>query len=617
MSFAALSLVNPAALWGLLVLPALVAVHFFQRRARKVETCTLFLIEALVPESAGGRTWERFRGSRSFWLQILAALLVVWVWAEPRWPRADSRQTVVMVLDDGLAMRAVEDEARAAAAELMALAEGKAERTEWVVMGSDPRAPLHYRGEERARAEAALAEWRPVLGTHDYATALRGARGLAGTGGLVWFVTDREEKAPRDQAAVGVGRRLANVGFAGGAVERAAEGGLRWRAVLKNASDETQGRAWWIENASGAGERRRVEMPPDGVVELTGAWPEGAERVTLRLEADDFDADDALPLVKPEWKRLNARVEASGEMGDFFRRLLSGIEGVKLVSGEVGEVGNMLGLRVVEEDGAAVTSAGAAIILAKDGAEKNRGLSRAPVVAERHVLVDGLNWQGLLGPGAAGLVMNAGDEGLLWQADAPLAWLRAGAEGRRQLVLNLEWASGNAGRLAATVLLMRRYAEAVRDAQTGGYAANFDAGARVSLAEADVAAGAGWTLVKEDGGGRRAVDAVGLKVLRAPAQAGFFEVRRGEEILVRGAAQFADARQGDFRGASRFRREPLAAEAETARTRNTQGDPLAAMWLALAGAALIWSWWPGRAGEMNWPKKGAEGAKIQKGTVRI
>jgi hypothetical protein len=82
-----------------------VAVHFFQRRARRVETSTLFLIEALVSESEGGRTWERFRGSRSFWLQVLEALLVVWVWAEPRWPRADSRQTVVIVLDDALAER--------------------------------------------------------------------------------------------------------------------------------------------------------------------------------------------------------------------------------------------------------------------------------------------------------------------------------------------------------------------------------------------------------------------------------------------------------------------------------------------------------------------------------
>lgn len=597
MSFAGWSFANAAAWWGLLALPALVAVHFFQQRARRVETSTRFLLDALAPESAGGRTWERFRGSRSFWFQALAALLVVWVWVEPRRPRADSRQTVVIVLDDALAMQAVEGEARAVAAGLMAEAAGGAARTEWVVTGSDPRAPVRYRGPERARAEAALAAWRPTLGTHDYEAALRGARGLAGEGGRSWFVTDREEKAPRDQAAVGVGRPLANAGFAGGAVERAEGGGWRWRAVVKNASDEPLRRSWWIEAGELASERRVVELPPDGVLELTGGWPAGAERAVLRLEADGFGADDALPLVRPVAKRLRAEVTASGEAGEFFRRVLGGLEGV-----EVAAAGGGAGLRVVEEDGAATTSSGAAVVLAA-AAGKGKGLSRAPVVAERHALVEGLNWQGLLGPGAAGLAMAAGDKGLLWQADAPLAWLRAGTEGRRQLVLNLDWAAGNAGRLPATVLLARRYAEAVRDAQSGAYAANFDAGARVPLAEADLAAGGEWTLVTE-AEGRRAVEAAELAVLRAPTEAGFFEVRRGEEVLVRGAAQFADARQGDFRGAGRFRRDRPAGEAAAAAARNTQGDPLAAWWLALA-AALVASWWPGRTGGVG-PRKDTE-----------
>ena len=90
MTIGPLILANPAALWGLLALPALVAIHFLQQCARRVETSTRFLIDALAPESAGGRTWDRFIHSRTFWLQALAALLLVWVWTGPRWPRADS-----------------------------------------------------------------------------------------------------------------------------------------------------------------------------------------------------------------------------------------------------------------------------------------------------------------------------------------------------------------------------------------------------------------------------------------------------------------------------------------------------------------------------------------------
>lgn len=592
MNLGALSLGNPAAFWALLALPALVAVHFFQQRSRRVALSTRFLIESLSPESQGGRTWERFRASRSFWLQVLAILLVAWVLLEPRWPRPDSAQTVVIVLDDALAMQAAEAEAREAALRLMAEAANGAAKTEWIVMGSSPRAPLRYRGGELSRAKAAVMAWRPGLGTHDYATALRNGRALATStnAGVCWFVTDREEKAPPDQAAVGVGRPLANAGFAGGAVSRGPGGTWMWRAVVKNASGETQRRSWWIESETGASERRSLELPVDGVLELGGAWPEGAERATLRMEEDGFGADDRLPLMRPDSKRLRVFVGVGGETGLFFKRLLTQLEGVTEAASETAD------LRVLRANDAAVVPAGGAIMLPAARDEEAKTLSRAPVVAERHSLVAGLNWQGLLGPGPAGLAMEPDGEALLWQAEKPLAWLRAGAEGRRHLVLNIDWENGNAPRLPATVLLLRRYVESVRDAQPGAYAANFDAGSAVVLAEADLSmnAAAEWGMERMGGEGR-VVAHEELAVLRAPEEAGFFVVNRGDETLVRGAAQFADPRQGDFRAASTFRREPPAAETEMALARNTQGDPLANGWLAIACAALLGSWWLGRA----------------------
>jgi hypothetical protein len=614
------SLGNPVALWGLAGLAALVAVHFLQQRARRVALSTRFLIEALEPESRGGRTWERFRASRAFWLQVLALLALLWVLADPRWPRADSAQTVVLVLDDALAMQAVVEPARAAARRLMTEAEGQAVRTEWVILGSDPRAPRRYRGTERARAEAALAAWRPSLGTHDYAPALAAGRALAAEGGGVcWFLTDREAKVPPEQAALGVGRPLANAGFAGGEVRR--EGaGWTWRAVVKNSAGEAQRRVWWIEGPAGASARREVELLPDAVVELSGAWPAEAERATLRLASDGFEADDALPLVRPESKRLRARVALAGEPGEFFRKLLGGIDGVDLSAALSAALGAEL--RVGEEaagEAAGAGAAGAAIVLAAAGGEakETRALLRAPVVAERHALVDGLNWQGLLGPGPAGLASAPDDEVLLWQAERPLVWLRAGGPGRRALVLNLEWAEGNAGRLPATVLLVRRFVESTRDARPGPYRANFDANAAVPLAEADLAGEAvDWTIERE-GEPRRLLPPEERTVLRAPAEAGFFSVRRGDEVLVTGAARFADARQGDFRGAGEFRREPPAAEAEARRRRNTQTDPLAALWLALAGVALLASWWPGRAGRTEaWSQKARKPRTGRKHEVR-
>src|SRR5215218_6938180 len=90
---------NPAGLWLLLGVPAILAIHYLQQRAKVARTSTWFLIEKLAPDSARGRTWDRLRSSRALWLQLLAALLATWVLAEPRWVRAESSQTVVVILD--------------------------------------------------------------------------------------------------------------------------------------------------------------------------------------------------------------------------------------------------------------------------------------------------------------------------------------------------------------------------------------------------------------------------------------------------------------------------------------------------------------------------------------
>jgi hypothetical protein len=89
------------------------------------------------------------------------------------------------------------------------------------------------------------------------------------------------------------------------------------------------------------------------------------------------------------------------------------------------------------------------------------------------------------------------------------------------------------------------------------------------------------------------VPAAEIVVLRAPEEAGFFTVQRGETVLVRGAAQFADARQGDFRDADTFD-TGLPPESAAVLERNTRPDPLTTAWLALLGALLLGSWWPGR-----------------------
>lgn len=590
---------NVAGFWALLGVPMLVAVHCLQQRSRSEVVSTLFLLEALAPESRGGRTWDWLRTSRAFWLQVLAVLLATWVLAGPRWVRGESAQTVVLVLDSAVAMEAFRKEAVSAAEAKMTASAIRAARTEWVILTSDPRQPPLYRGGERAAASAALATWRPRLGTHDYEPVLRLARALIRGAGETWLITDSRAKVPPDQPAVGVGGAIANIGFAGATVTRD-EAGWIWRAILKNHTDAPQRREWWFEQNGARSAATVLELAAGALVELGGRFPEGATAVVLALAPDAFTADDRLPLTRPEPKRLTASVGIDGDEGRFFQKILKGVEGV-----QVGGTGAAM-LRVERMAPDEMPAEGAAILLARPArSPAERRLQNAPVVAERAALVADLNWQGLLGPGAAGLRRGPGDEPLLWQADAPLVWLRPGEAATRQLVLNFDWAAGNASRLPATVLLLRRFVESVRAAQPGFYADNFDAGARVPLAARDQAAGGEsvkLVFTPADGSAptTRVVPTAELAVLRAPGEAGSFSVSRGEVMLVRGAAQFADARQGDFRRSETFDtgRGP---EMKAAWERATRPDPLTSVWLVAMGGVLLASWWP--AGKSGGPVK--------------
>ncbi len=64
-----LSFLNPAALWALLGLPVVLAIHFLQRRSRRQTITTLFLLQQMHRESETGNRFERLRSSIPLWLQ--------------------------------------------------------------------------------------------------------------------------------------------------------------------------------------------------------------------------------------------------------------------------------------------------------------------------------------------------------------------------------------------------------------------------------------------------------------------------------------------------------------------------------------------------------------------
>ncbi|MCX6951396.1 MAG: BatA domain-containing protein, partial [Verrucomicrobia bacterium] len=468
---------NPAGWWALLGGPAILAIQFLQQRARVARTSPWFLIEKLAPDSARGRMWDRLRTSRTLWLQLAAVIVAAWVLSAPRWVRSESAQTVVVVLDASASMEAFRESAVAAAEEEMNAATGLASRTTWVVMTTNPRQPPLYRGVERTAASAALARWLPELGEHDLGPALRIAHGAAGAMGRTLLITDTRAKVPPGQRAAGVGRPIENVGFAGASVTR--EGGAyAWRALVKNHAATAQSRTWRIESPGGQSAEQSLTLAPGVLTEISARLPDGVESATVVLAADAFAADDRLPLVRPAPKPLVVQVDGTDAPAEFFRKIARDVEGVAVVS--AGAATTLRLARLAADEVAKEPHGG--IFWPPEDKRAQAPLMTEPVTPERDPLVASLNWQGWFGTGAYGFAPAPGDSPLLWQSRWQIVFLRPAPAGGRKLMLAFDWATSNAARLPATVLLARRFLEAERDAQRAPYAANFDCGATVALA---------------------------------------------------------------------------------------------------------------------------------------
>jgi hypothetical protein len=500
----------------------------------------------------------------------------------------------VIVLDRSASMTAFRSAALQAARHELRAADGLAAHTTWVIMTTDAREPVLYRGPDRVAADSALERWQPELGTHDLAPALRLAHALAGEAGRTLLVTDTRAKAPAGQRAVGVGRVVENVGFAGANYFR--EGGeLNWRAFVQNHTDAPQQRTWWIESTAGRTPPRELKLAPGALAELSGPFPAGIEQCTVVLEGDDFIADDRLPLVRPAAKPLALVVEGDDVAAKFFLKLAGAVDGVRFVAPSVAT----LRLARARADELNLEKRGGIFWPAADQ-RSSASIMSDPITAERHPLVAELNWQGWIGTGPHGYAATSEDTPLLWQGRWPIVFLRTTPTGARQLRLAFDWDLSNASRLPATVLLLRRFLETERDAQAAPYAANFDAGAPIELSGVSVEGDIAVAFQPAAGGEpqSRVLPAPERSRFGAPGGIGFFTVKRGDELLLRGATQFADARQGDFRNAATFFNDDPA-ERRTAMERLTQPDPAVKLWLVLLAGLALGSWWTRRGGAVN------------------
>ncbi|MBC7980988.1 MAG: BatA domain-containing protein, partial [Armatimonadetes bacterium] len=524
---------NPLGLLSLLGIPAVLAIHFLQRKSILLPVSTLFLLERTQREATSGRRFERLIPSIPLWMQLLAILLLAWFLSEPRFKKANSVQRVAIVLDSSASMTVFKQQVIATLSEQLPKLQGRASSMELTLLPSLPGADRLYAGNSSEELLKTLENFTPDAGLIDPSYTLRLARSIVSNDGLVIYLTDTPaEIVPYEARLISVGKPVTNVGFTGISFEEK-QGTLTWQAIIRNYSDTPAKRSWSLATSTGASTPRSFDIAAKSFLTIQAAYPLDAENVRLVLTPDDFTLDDTLPIIAPKPKALKLSTATSPAFKDLTDKLLRSLQSTQASSDAATS-----DLVITSYDPLDPILPGTnAILFVEDPTSVGKYL-KGGILSEAHPLMDGINWQALLVRETLQLPRLPTDRVLLWQEKRPLICLREAA-GKQILCFNFDLRLSNATQQPAFIVLLHRFAESIRAAKVAPESLNLETGQAILIATApdlpiQVAA--------SDPSGKKVAFSTPAQ---APSQPGFLTISQNKSPLLRAAIHFADTREAD------------------------------------------------------------------------
>ena len=583
------SFANLAGLWALLGIPTVILIHFLQRKAKLIPVSTLFLLEKTQREASSGRHFDRLTQSIPLWMQLLGVLLLTWLLLEPRYPLSRSTQRIAIVLDSSASMMVSKNRLIEQLSNELPQLKGFATDVEYTVLESTPGKQRLYAGKSTEELLASLEQWQPLAGVTDPTQSLRLARSLVSRDGIVLYATDTpSESLPFETVQLSVGKAIENVGFTGVSFETK-DGSLLWRATLQNYSDQEATRTWFVDSGKGTPpEPKTVTLPARSLVTLQSNFPKQAERIQLKLSNDEFPTDDTLRLIRPQPKQI--KIDAAPTLDTLSKKLLRAIEQLTLGTAVDADI------TLTAYDPLDPTPVlGNAIIFVNDGTQGGQYLAGG-IIAEKHPLLDGLNWQSLLIRETIALEIRPNDQTLLYQDKRPLILLRtlpATAErpACQQLLFNFDPRLSNIENQPALIVILLRFIEQVRAVKVALSQENLETSQPITLASKSTTPPTPVRLIEIDAAGQvlRSKEVDLNQPLSAPEIPGYFRYQQGEETLLEAATYFADTREADFRACAETNQ--LGDAQAAAIQAHSKGDPYWHLWLlGLIGVLLI-SWY--------------------------
>jgi Ca-activated chloride channel family protein len=299
------SLGAPAALWGLLVLPAVLLLYLLRARRQEVAVSSILLWQRAARDLRAQRPLRRLERSLLLALQLLVLALGVVALARPERP-LPAGGTLVVVVDTSASMQATDvPPSRFERARQLARAEIRRWSGPVAVVEAGPQARLRQEPAAAGQALEALDRLRPTDGAAamDQAVALALARLPGAGGGEVVVITDHAGPSLPGVRYHIVGTSDRNSGVVGIAAERLPGATA---VVVRVANARQDAVRVMLEVAVDGREvlRREVSVPP----RATAAVPlrvVGGRVLTARLATqDDLAVDDTAVAVLPSVLRV-------------------------------------------------------------------------------------------------------------------------------------------------------------------------------------------------------------------------------------------------------------------------------------------------------------------------
>ena len=600
-------------LFGFLSLPAIVALHLYQRRFPRMAVAGLHLWTGHVDSRDAGPKRDRLTITPSLLLELLAATLLTLVIAGPRLESTRSAQHLVIVLDDSASLATAPEgtSLRDVAVERVKtrIEELPADSVVTILLSGQRPTMLAGPATDPESATAKLTDWKPSQPQHDFQSAWDYAQQLASESGQMLFVTDRlpdrKSPAPKRMDVISVGKPADNIaltaarwsltpvpGENGGPVRGIVGRVFLWvhnfsisSAAISVRGADSGGNEVFSKPLTLAGQSgRKLDVPVPGGV--------GTLKIALKSDRDELAIDSKITMIEPEMRPVNVHLDLpkTPKAAQQIDKVLRLLPGVRFTAAENAHL-------LIQTGGTLPLSRpdlwwlGVGPIDVSDAARKaaKTPSDEFPFLIERNhpllkdVTLDGVRWAGVqpLKPETTPLI-SAGGTVLLGKLKGTLT---------TAFVLNIDLERSTLEKSPDWPILLQNLIELRRAALPGLRRWNYRRGENVVFELPANRIDSDGTLTLVHGDEKRTLARARIVQVTAPGKAGLYEVTDGETRVGRFAVGFLDARESDLSGLRPGVRPPVDGTRESGFLVDRPFSPLLLSLLALALVALIVDWW--------------------------